>query len=325
MIIFLYGPDTYRSRQKLNEIIEKYKAKHKTGFNLKRINFKEVGLDDLKKTIETQSMFAEKKLIIVEEVFGPKSDLQNELLEYLQKTDLLKNQEVVIVFYEPGEVPHQTGKNRAEKKNALFSFLTGKNVLTQKFQALGGRQLENWIKKEVARRGGRIEERATRKLTDYLEGDLWQIANEIDKLIAFKKGNEIQQEDIDLFVKPKITTNIFNTIDALARRDKKSALRLLHHHIEEGANEIYLLTMFAYQFRNLLLVKDLTERGCNYFEIGKKTKLHPFVVKKSLQQTKNFSLETLKKIYNRLFELDLAIKTGKMEPRAALEMLVMEI
>ncbi|PIQ92378.1 MAG: hypothetical protein COV69_02735 [Parcubacteria group bacterium CG11_big_fil_rev_8_21_14_0_20_39_14] len=25
MIIFLYGPDTYRSRQKLNEIIEYYK------------------------------------------------------------------------------------------------------------------------------------------------------------------------------------------------------------------------------------------------------------------------------------------------------------
>ena len=25
MILFLYGPDTYRSRQKLNEIIEHYK------------------------------------------------------------------------------------------------------------------------------------------------------------------------------------------------------------------------------------------------------------------------------------------------------------
>ena len=37
MIIFLYGPDNYRSKEKLNEIILGYKKVHKSGLNL--VNF----------------------------------------------------------------------------------------------------------------------------------------------------------------------------------------------------------------------------------------------------------------------------------------------
>ena len=83
--------------------------------------------------------------------------------------------------------------------------------------------------------------------------------------------------------------------------------------------------MFVYQFHNLLMIKDLIERGVSYSDLASKTKLHPFVVKKSFQQIKNFSLKELKKIYGRLAESDLAVKTGNIEPRAVLEMLIVEI
>jgi len=69
MIIFLYGSDTYRSRQKLKEIIEEYKRRHQSGLNFIRINFDEkdlpadkAGFSDLKQAVETVSMFDEKKL-----------------------------------------------------------------------------------------------------------------------------------------------------------------------------------------------------------------------------------------------------------------------
>jgi UTP-glucose-1-phosphate uridylyltransferase len=40
IIIFLYGPDTFRSKQKLKEIIERYKKVHQSGLNLKHFDFK---------------------------------------------------------------------------------------------------------------------------------------------------------------------------------------------------------------------------------------------------------------------------------------------
>jgi len=80
--------------------------------------------------------------------------------------------------------------------------------------------------------------------------------------------------------------------------------------------------MINYQFRNLLLVKDLIEKREPYSAILRKSQLHPFVVRKSLAQARSFSLPELKKIYQKIFQADLSIKTGKTEAKAALDILI---
>lgn len=316
MIIFLYGTDTYRSREKLNEIINKYKAKHKTGLNFKRLDFNEKDLRDLKEIASSSPMFKEKKMIILENVFERKSDWMKELSEYLKKNNYAEDKEIALVFYE---------KKDPDKRTELYKFLIKKPNVSQEFKPLENGKLENWVKKEIEQRGGKIDQQAVRKLAASAGGSLWQMSQEIDKLILFADKSAIGEKEVDLLVKSKIETNIFNTIDALAQRNKKLALKLLHQHLEEGENEVYLLTMFAYQFRNLLIVKSLEEKGVPYYELAKRTKLHPFVIKKTWAQIKNFSLSELKKIYNKLLELDIAIKTGRIEPKTALDVLVMGI
>jgi len=53
--------------------------------------------------------------------------------------------------------------------------------------------------------------------------------------------------------------------------------------------------------------------------------LHPFVIKKSLWQARKFSLEELKRIYRKIFQIDLNIKTGRLDPQIALDLLITEI
>jgi DNA polymerase III delta subunit len=77
MIIFLYGPDTYRSRQKLNEIIEHYKKIHKSGLNLKYLNLSEKDLEDFKDEFQSISMFTEKKLLVLEGAFTNQNFKEN--------------------------------------------------------------------------------------------------------------------------------------------------------------------------------------------------------------------------------------------------------
>jgi DNA polymerase-3 subunit delta len=80
--------------------------------------------------------------------------------------------------------------------------------------------------------------------------------------------------------------------------------------------------MINYQFRNLLIIKDLLEKRIPYEVIVKKSALHPFVVKKSYEQCRGFSFTELKKIYQRIFQVDLDIKTGRIEPEMALDIFV---
>ena len=73
------------------------------------------------------------------------------------------------------------------------------------------------------------------------------------------------------------------------------------------------------------MIRELIDKNRPYFLISKETKLHPYVVKKSHAQAQRFSLSELKKIYQKIFEVDLNIKTGKIDPQIALDLLIAEL
>ena len=116
-----------------------------------------------------------------------------------------------------------------------------------------------------------------------------------------------------------------STLDALASGDKKKALRLLKEHLEKGDSVFFLLSMINFQFRNIIAVKDFTERGGNYYALARKGKMKPFLAEKSFRLSQKFSLEELKKIYRKLLLVDISLKTGKMAPETALDLLIAEI
>jgi DNA polymerase-3 subunit delta len=311
MTIFLYGPDTYRSRRKLNEIIEYYKKIHKSGFNLKYFNLNEKSFEDFKDEFQSISMFAEKKLIILEGAFAHQTFKEN----FLKISKKFVSSKDIILFYEIEEPP---------KSDSLFKFLK-KYAKSQEFKLLEGESFKNWVKKEIENYKVKINPDALEKLTDYVGNNLWQMVNEIGKLVSYKKNKIIEVKDIELLVRPKIEPEIFKTIDAIASKNKKQALELIHKHLEKGDSPLYLLSMINFQFRNLLIIRDLIEKNKSPYTLFKKAKLHPYVIKKSYSQAQKFKINELKKIYQKIFQIDLALKTGKVEPETALDILIAEI
>jgi DNA polymerase-3 subunit delta len=299
MIILLYGEDTYREKKKANEIMEEHKQKHKSGLNLRYLEGKVTSFDDLRNEMLGISMFKEKKLIVVLDPFS-NNKLKEDLIE---KGEAFVSSDNVLLLVEQSKVL---------KKDKLLTFLE-KNGKIQEFELLTGVKLKNWIKKEVEEKGGSINEATLDKLIEYVGSDLWRLENEIVKLVNYSK--DISAKSIDLLVRPNYEVNIFDTIDAIAVKDKKKAINLIKNHIEKGESAIYILAMIASQIRNILSVKS----G------GQPAGMHPFVFRKSSSQARNFSLEELKDIYARITELDSEIKVGKVGQEAALEILISEI
>lgn len=311
MIIFLYGQDTYRSRQKLNEIIEHYKKIHRSGLNFKYFDGEKLNFQDFKNEVQSVSMFSEKKLIILENIIKNKDFKE----KFLANSKKFLGSENIILFYETEEIT---------EKDPLFKFLI-KNAKSQEFKSLEGQRLKSWIKKEFSNYQTEITSEALEKLIEFVGNDLWQLSNEIKKLVNYKPKQRIEVKDIELLVRPKFENDIFLTIDAIAGKNKKKALKLIHQHLEKGDSPLYLLSMINFQFRNLLIMKSGElghELYANYIPIPG---MHPYVIRKTKQQIKKFTLEELKKIYQKIFQIDLAIKTGKIDPQTALDMFVAEI
>jgi DNA polymerase III delta subunit len=314
MIYFLYGEDTYRSKEKLKEIIEGYKNNHKSGLSLFVLDFNDKNkprFSDLNDNLRQVSMFMEKRMAVLLNSFS-NIEFKKEFLS--QKDKFLKSDDLII-FYED--------KN-ADQREVLFKFLKS-NAKCQKFEFLSGIKLKNWTIKELEKCGSKADEPALAAIIEYVGSDLWRLSNEIKKLSCYKKGVCLKKEDVFDITRSKIETDIFKTIDAIASKNQKQALGLIHDHIEKGDSPLYLLSMINYQFRNILIVKDLVQKRFPFGAIAAKTGLHPYVAKKSYFQCYKFSLDDLKRIYKEIFEADLNIKTGKIEPALALDLLISEV
>ena len=322
MIYFIYGEDSYRSKTKLNEIIEGYKKIHKSGLNLIYIDAKQEDFDNFYSSFKITSMFAEKKLVVLKNVFG-NGKFQDKFLENIKNIEDLKD---IVVIYE--DVP-------ADQRTKFFKELK-KHAKCQEFGYLQPAMLRKWMVQEFEKNPPspkategqgktRINPDALDLLVSFVGNNLWRMSNEINKLSNYRRGAAIKKEDVELLVKPNIENDIFKTIDALASKDKRQALFLLHKHLENGDNPLYLLSMIAYQFRNLLAIKQMQDMQKPYGSIAKACGLHPFVVQKSYYLCSQFSTEQLKKIYRKIFQADFDIKTGRIEPETALDLLLTEI
>lgn len=310
MLIFIYGSDTYRSQEKLKEIVDEYKKVHKSGLNLNYLEGEKLNFQQIKEEVLVYSMFKEKKLIVIKNSFV-NEDFQKEFIKNFKRIKDLKD---VIIFYE---------KNKILKSNSFFKFLK-KQAKCQEFEFLSGLKLKNWVKKEFEKYNCKIKDKEIDKLIEFIGSDLWRFSNEIKKLSSFK--SEISEQDINLLIESKIETDIFKTIDFLAQRNKKKAILLIKKHLEKGDHPLYLLTMINFQFRNLLLIKNLGSVDYkDSYSLAKKVGMHPYVFKKSLYQAQKFSFEELKKIYQEIFQVDFNIKTGKLDAETALSLFITEI
>jgi len=308
MIIFLYGQDNYRARKKLKELIEHYKKIHKTGLSLRYFDAGKLSFEDLEDEVKQVSIFKEKKLLILINAFSNTEFKKS----FVKKGKKFIESDDTVLFYELDKV---------DKRDALLKFLN-KHAKSQEFQLLEGLRLKNWLKKEFQERKAEIKEQALDKFISFVDNNSWQMVNEIQKLAHFKNGKEIGIKDIELLIKPNVEPNIFKTIDAIASKDKKRALKFLKDHLEKGDSPFYLFSMINYQFRNLLIIKDLLIKNLSLRDLSG---LHPFVIRKSCVLAEKFEFSELKKIYQKIFKIDLNIKTGKADPETALDLLITEI
>lgn len=323
MIIFFYGEDNFRSNRKLIEIKQKYFLSDKSASGLSVFDC----VDDknvyqkIKSVLSTANLLAPKRLAIIKNFITAASDQeQKNFLEFLKTNGkkLNEDKDMVAVFWE-GSLP--------KKSNAICKFLE-KNAKSQNFEKLSGAKLNNWILKTILSINpkAKISRPALEKLAAFCGGNTALLYSEIQKLVDYSDKNMIGEKEVELLVKANLDNNIFAMVDAIGAKNKKEALKLLHNHLQSGDDPFYLFSMFLYQFRNMLKIADLKEGGISLeYEISKITKTHPFVVRKSLTQIRNFSFEKLKKIYQKMGMMDEKIKTGKLEIKLALDKFVAEM
>lgn len=332
MLIFLYGPDSFR----LNEYFRELKAKFQRevdqfGFSIEELDGEKLTVTKLSEVAGAVSMFTRKRLIVIDKLFKQKDEKNFlSLAKYLQKE--AQGDHIIILKYIAEESTFAPGKlEKLPKYKQVFFDWCLKEAKAQSFPKLSQSELINWLKDRVSARGGQLSNDAVGALLSLTAGDLWQLNQELDKLVNLKSGQmkdgkgggfKIEMADVKNVVQGIFEEHIFALTDAIGERNKARATKLLEEELMAGQAPEQILAMILRQYKLILSVRDGLERGLSEKDLERELKLHSFVLKKVSGQARHYTVANLKTIFANLIKLEYQFKTGKVDLIAGLNLFI---
>lgn len=316
MIYFLHGPDTYRSRKKLRELIDAYQKKSGGVLGCTRLDAEE---DDLFEKLPPHSatLFQQKTLIVIENALAAKKDY-TKFLE-VRFPAWKDDANTIIIFWE---------RLISEKRKKTAVLLEKNSAKTQEFSLPDSTTLRRLITEEARERGISLGREATEALLS-AGGDSWRMVRELEKyeLIQLNAKRQTPNAKDELFGVQNSSFSVssikpYHLADAVIE-GRRDALRAWHTLKNVAAvDDVLLLGVFVNAVRGMLLLKSAKDVG-ERARVANNEGMHTFVAKKLMIQAGRFSLVELKKIYQRLLAADILAKTGTL-PAESVVMRIVE-
>lgn len=212
----------------------------------------------------------------------------------------------------------------------MGKFLREKTTAVE-FARLDDKQFAEWARKAITDADAEIDENALRYLLSRVGSDVRRLSNEINKLAAAALPNKmITTELIDALVPNTRELSNFDLTDHLVAGRNRQALSALKKVLDDGAEPLALLGLISYNFRRLLIAKEMMERSAPRQEIASAVKLFGRGQDDFLAAARRADRHKLAKAIQRIANTDLAIKTsiggsGPSGARQQIEVLVCEL
>ena len=288
-------------------------------FNLIKIKG-ETDFDTIKNSYETYPVMEDRKIIIWQNIDLSKDGVKNykEILDKLGED--AKDFPPYASFLIFSDTKPFKGKFYKE---------IAKNGTIVEIDRLNNNELRSFIGRRFIKNNKKISNKYIDEIINrfsYLsynsEIDLFEIVNSVDKIISNSNDEIIKKEDIDDQLDQVLNLNIFNLTDAIASKNIKEALKTLLLMEKSGEDLFMIYHMLIRQFRILTAVKSLTEANYNDSFIMKASQIGSFELRKAKSNIRNYSLDELIDINERLMDMEIRSKSEAFEMKDELMKLI---
>lgn len=304
MIYFIFGPDTFRSKQRLNELSAELGA----NAEVIKLNARELSPASLEQSLVSVSLLSPSRLIIIEDGFA--NQPLRDYLTSIIKTDLPTG--LSLIVYESGN---------PDKRLALFKTLS-KTPHAESFELLAPEPLRRFVAQLAAQHGLTLAPELSQRLVTLVGSDLWRMDQELKKLSAYAQTAPLTPEVVEQLISLNLADDIFGILESISRHQTTRSHGLLTDLIQRGEDPIGVLAVLSWQLRNLIRVHELSRQGHTAPAITKLTGLHPYAVTASLAQLNRLSGRWLTSAYQLVTKLDWRIKQGDIEGIDAADWLI---
>lgn len=304
-VYLLFGEEAFLKNSYKNQM----KAAITGGDTMNFNQFEGKGIDvtELISLADTMPFFAEKRLILAEDSGFFKGGSE-ELLSYLPQIP----ETTCMIFVE----------SDVDKRGKMFKKVKELGYVCE-MERQDGAQLARWAGTILAREGKKITGNTMELFLNMTGDDMENIRMELEKLISFTLGREvITAEDVEAICTVRVTNKIFDMVTAMVNRQTRKAMDLYEDLLTLKEPPMRILFLIARQFNQLLQAKELMGKGMDKGGIASRLKIPPFAAGKLMPQARTFSREQILSYVNLCVETEEAVKTGKLNDRMAVELLL---
>lgn len=187
-------------------------------------------------------------------------------------------------------------------------------------------EISAWIKMCFNQEEINITPDAIEKLIEYTSNDQIRIMNEINKLICFaKETKQVDELMITELVNKDLSNEIFVLIKAIINKDKNKIFNILQELTKQTKDIQGIIALITHELNNLYTISKLLKRGYNQSDIAKFLNISTGRAYYLIKDVQTLSINNLNAAIINLADLDYQIKTGQIDKKIGLELLLLKL
>lgn len=316
-IYLLFGEEQFLIESVIKQITKASATKNEEESPI-QYDLEETSISDVLLEVQTYPFFGEDKMIIADHAYfltakQVKTQVEHnveDLLNYIEQPVDFSTL-ILIAPYEKLDARRKITKQL--KKHAMVI----------ECQSVKAWEIDKWVDHLAKQFKIYLDKPAEQLLINETGTNLGLLEKEIEKLALYVGENgkvplDIAQE----LVSHQGNATGLTLVDKVIEKDLAGAIKVYRDLIKFNEEPIALVALLASQLRTIYQVKILLKKGYQQPQMARQLKVHPYVVKMSIERERRFSLDKLYQYLNACAETDQAIKRGEMEKDLAFEFLL---
>ncbi|GGM31110.1 DNA polymerase III subunit delta [Paraliobacillus quinghaiensis] len=320
-IYVLQGQESFLIESVMQELIANGLATEDQEANIIRYDLEETPIQEVIMDVETYPFFGGKKIIFAyNPIFLTGKQDKTNISHDLESLQAYINNPVdysMLVMIAPYE--------KLDERKKLVKLLKKEATIIQ-CEEVKAWNIDQWIDHLAKTLHVNLEKPVYELLVQETGTNLLMLEKELEKLATYVGENgTITASIAEELVAHQANTSGLKLVDAVIAKDLNKAIQIYKDLVRMNDDEIALVALLASQFRTILHVKILKQKGYSQKQMAQHLKVHPYVIKMAMVRESKFSRQRLETIINACANTDAQIKQGKVEKALAFELLLYQL
>lgn len=287
MITVLTGDNDYLIKNQLDLLISDFNKKN-GDLAVEKYQAEDIDIKSLSQSLNSSSLFADSKLIVLDQ-----PSLNKEFVQNFETILSSVPDETAIVIIDPS----------VDKRSSFYKFLTKQKVIN--CSKLGESELLKWVTSFTREIGGSISTEDAKYLIERVGDNQTLLSHEIEKLTIYDQ--KITKTNIDLLTVESPASTVFQLLDATFSGQVSKALSIYDKQRLSKVAPEQIMAMFSWQLH--LIALSCSAKNISFNDQLKLTKASPYSLKKSAVLADKVSLVQVGQVTSDLLNIDYSSKT----------------